>query len=52
MPLLSGNKHQTLPLMGATRLASGFFSSLVPRFPMLFCALRDTYFHNSFTGKR
>lgn len=35
--------RQTLPLM-ATRPASVFSSSLVPRFLILFCALRDTCF--------
>ncbi len=41
MPLLSGNKHQTLPLMGATRLASGFFSSLLTS--SLFVLLNGAY---------
>ena len=31
MPLLPGNKHQTRPLMGATRLASGHFSAASSR---------------------
>ena len=42
MPLQSGNKHQTLPLMGATRLASGHFSAASSRVSLCYFVLYGT----------